>query len=194
MRQKHNWLTCNPNDSMMQGYKNKQFYTRTIPYLIFVNDATDNINREIISPSQFADDLGIWSSGKSVLTTMKAIQDGVHVLEAWCKRWFVALNPIKSQLVVFTKCPTHKKQIIDHKPILRLFGEDVNIIAEATYLGVIFDARLTWEPQFRKMTTKAYKILNLLRHLSSLSNTSNPNTMIHLYRSMYDQCCRSTPG
>ena len=94
------------------------------------------------------------------------------------------MNPIKSQLVVFTKCPTHKKQIIDHKPILRLFGEDINIIAEATYLGVIFDARLTWEPQFRKMTTKAYKRLNLLRHLSSLCNISNPNTMIHLYRSI----------
>ena len=34
------------------------------------------------------------------------------------------------------------------------------------------------------MTTKAYKRLNLLRHLSSLSKDPNPNTMIHLYRSI----------
>ena len=51
-------------------------------------------------------------------------------------------------------------------------------------MGLIFDTRLTWEPQFRKMTTKAYKRLNLLRRLSSLSNDPNPNTMIHLYRSI----------
>ena len=44
--------------------------------------------------------------------------------------------------------------------------------------------RLTWEPQFRQMMTKAYKRLNLLRHLSSLSKNLNPNIMIHLYKSI----------
>ena len=34
------------------------------------------------------------------------------------------------------------------------------------------------------MTTKAYKRLNMLRHLSSLSKDQNPNTMIKLYRSI----------
>ena len=65
-----------------------------------------------------------------------------------------------------------------------MFGEDVPVVSEATYLGVIFDTRLTWGPQFRKMTARAYQRLNLLRHLSSLSKNPNPNTMIHLYRSV----------
>ena len=64
-----------------------------ILYLIFVNDATDNLNQDLICPSQFADDIGIWSSGSSVQETMKVIQDGVLAIENWCKRWFVALNP-----------------------------------------------------------------------------------------------------
>ena len=34
------------------------------------------------------------------------------------------------------------------------------------------------------MTAKAYKRLNMLRHLSSLSKNPNPNTLIHLYRSI----------
>ena len=48
----------------------------------------------------------------------------------------------------------------------------------------IFDSRLTWEPQFRQMTTKAYKRLNLMRHLSSLSKNPDPNIMISLYKSI----------
>ena len=58
-----------------------------ILYLILMNDATDNINKELISPSQFADDIGIWSSGSSVQETMKTMQDGVDALEKWCKKW-----------------------------------------------------------------------------------------------------------
>ena len=34
------------------------------------------------------------------------------------------------------------------------------------------------------MTCKAYKRLNLLRHLSSLFKTPSPNTMIHLYNTL----------
>merc|ERR1712002_431111 len=33
-----------------------------ILYIIFMNDATDSLDRDLITPSQFADDIGIWSS------------------------------------------------------------------------------------------------------------------------------------
>ena len=155
-----------------------------ILYLIFVNDATNGLNFDLIDPSQFADDIGIWSSGQSVQETVDKIQAGVHALESWCKQWFIQLNPLKSQLVIFTKCPRHKAEIENCKPTIKLFGQEVPIVAEATYLGVIFDTRLTWEPQFKMMTTKAYKRLNMLRHLSSLSKDPNPNTLINLYRSI----------
>ena len=52
-----------------------------ILYLIFVNDATDTLNQDLISPSQFADDIGIWSSGSSVQETMNTIQEGVESLQ-----------------------------------------------------------------------------------------------------------------
>ena len=55
------------------------------------------------------------------------------------------------------------------------------MVTEVTFLGVIFDSRLTWEPQFCKMQVKAYKRLNLLRHLSSLWQKPSPNIMKHLF-------------
>ena len=82
-----------------------------ILYLIFVNDATDGLNQALISPSQFADDIGLWNSGKTVREAMEKLQEGVLAIEQWCKKGFVALNPLKSQLVIFTKCPRHKKEI-----------------------------------------------------------------------------------
>ena len=58
------------------------------------------------------------------------------------------------------------------------------ITSEATFLGVTFDSRLTWEPQVRKIVAKAYKRLNLIRILSSLSKKSNPERLATLYSSI----------
>ena len=91
------------------------------------------------------------------------------------------LNLINSQLICFSRWPRHKKEQDELNPFLNLFGTNVTMVTEITFLGVIFDFRLTWEPQFRKMTAKAYKRLNLLRHLSSLWKKPSPNTMMHLY-------------
>ena len=84
--------------------------------------------------------------------------------------------------MIFTKCPRHKKEIEELNPTIKLFGQNVPVVAEATFLGVIFDTRLTWASQFAKMTTKAYKRLNVIRHLASLSTKPDPNTLIKLYR------------
>ena len=40
------------------------------------------------------------------------------------------------------------------------------------------------EPQFRKITTRAYKRLNPLRRISSLAKEPNPNILAHLYKSV----------
>ena len=73
-----------------------------------------------------------------------------------------------------------------------LFGEPVSPVSEAESLGVTFDARLTWEPQTRKIVAKSYMRLNLLRAISSLSNKVHPNIMLHLYksiiRSLFEYC------
>ena len=155
-----------------------------IIYIIFVNGFTDGLINLLIKTSQFADDVGIWASGRSVIETMKKMQSGAGELQAWCRKWFVTLNPLKSQLICFSKCPRHAKEIEEHKPSLSLFGSNIEIVHEITFLGVIFDSRLTWEPQFRKMTEKAYKRLNVLRHLSTLWKKPNPNVMLHLYKTL----------
>ena len=155
-----------------------------ILYLIYMNDATDELDSNLLSLSQYADDIGAWTTGNTVAETIYNIQEGLNRLEQWCKKWFVTLNPLKSQLTTFTKCFRHKAEMENTTFTVRLFERDVHIVTEAIFLGVTFDQRMTFEPQFRKITSRAYKRLNLLRRISSLAKEPNPNILSHLYRSL----------
>ena len=155
-----------------------------ILYLIYMNDATDNLNGDEASLSQYADDIGTWASGETVEETLAKLQRVLNQLEKWCQKWFVTLNPLKSQLIVFTKCFRHKAEMESNTMTLRLFGHDIPIVTEAIFLGVIFDQRMTFEAQFKKTTTRAHKRLNLIRRISSLSKKPNPNILAELYKTI----------
>ena len=75
-----------------------------ILYLIFMNDAIDELDNVQMSVSQYADDIGTWTKGNTVEEVIQNTQRGLNLLEQWCRKWFVTLNPLKSQLVLFTKC------------------------------------------------------------------------------------------
>ena len=153
-----------------------------ILYLIFVNDLTDSVNLSRVSASQYADDVGLWTTHASAQMAERILQTEVASLEEWCRKWHVSLHPAKSQLVMYTKCPRHKEQL-PNGPNILVFGEKVNVTNEADFLGVKFDSRLTWEPQFKKMVAKAYSRLNLLRSISALSKTCpKPDIMRDLYQ------------
>ena len=155
-----------------------------ILYLIFVNDITDILNLEKLSASQFADDLGIWTTESDVKTATYIIQEAVQALEQWCRKWYVSMHPAKSKLILFTKCFRHKTEVEQNGLSITLFNEKVPVVNEAIFLGVTFDTRLTYEPQFRKSVTKAYKRLNLLRMISAMSSEHKPDMLVHLYKSI----------
>ena len=152
-----------------------------ILYLIFVNDMTDSINLSQVSASQYADDVGLWKTHANAQVAERILQNEVTSLERWCRKWHVSLHPAKSQLVMYTKCPRHKEQL-PNGPSILVFGEKVNATSEADFLGVKFDSRLTWEPQFKKMVARAYSRLNLIRSISALSKAGpKPEIMKDLY-------------
>ena len=153
-----------------------------ILYLIYVNNLTEVVDSSKTNSSQFADDVGLWITDSSASNAAKVMQEEVKKVEQWCKKWQVTLSPIKSKLVMFTKCPRHLAEA-EAGISINLFNESIEISKEADFLGVTFDARMTWEPQTRKIVARAYKRLNLLRAISSTTNRHNPNVMAKLYQS-----------
>ena len=130
-------------------------------------------------PSQFADDTGIWSTGTNTTSTAAALQNALQQMEKWCKKWKVKLCPSKTNLVLFTKCS--KAHAI--KPAIYLFGEELTYKNEATFLGVKFNASLTWEPQIRTLVSKAQPRINLLKAMTTSSN-NNIDLLLKLYKAI----------
>ena len=89
------------------------------------------------------------------------------------------MNAQKSQVILFSKCPSHKKEDVK----LKMYNQFIPTITQATYLGVVFDSRLSWEQQISKIASKSYGRLNLLRAIASLSTKPNPTLLAQLYNS-----------
>ena len=131
-------------------------------------------------PSQFADDIGLFATGKRIQEVAHTMQDGLTKIEKWCRKWKVKLAPSKTHVVVFSKC--YKAH--SDRPPLFLFSEVLSYTEEATFLGVKFNASLTWEPQTRALITKALPRLNLIKALSSTQGNNNTEMLLKLYKAI----------
>ena len=73
-----------------------------ILYLIYVNDVTDNLDLAKVDASQYADNIGMWTTHADARVAELTMQRELMKLEGWCRRWQVSLHPAKSQFVLFT--------------------------------------------------------------------------------------------
>ena len=131
-------------------------------------------------PSQYADDVGMWSTGKTVQGTVNSIQAALKRLESWCRKWRVKLAPSKTNVVLFTKC--HRAH--SDRPRLLLFNEELAYTQEATFLGVKFNSSLTWEPQIRSLIAKAQPRLNLIKAMTTSNGDENKEMLLKLYKAI----------
>ena len=148
-------------------------------FCIHVNDIPFN-EMTNCQPSQYADDVGLWSTGDRVLDTANTMQAALKVTEQWCSKWRVKLAPSKTSVVLFTKC--YKAH--SDRPPLFLFDELLTYTDEATFLGVKFNAGLTWEPQIRSLIAKAQPRLNLLKAMTTSGNSDNIQMLLKLYKAI----------
>ena len=148
-----------------------------ILYLIFVNDLTSTVDRKYTSVSQYADDVNLYCTDRSAKVAEIHLQNALDNVIQWCRKWQVQMNAGKSQVVMFSKCPTHRNEDVN----LKMFGQTIPTGNEATYLGVIFDSRLTWEHHINNISQRAYGRLNILRAMASLSKKHNPSLLTQLY-------------
>ena len=79
--------------------------------------------------------LAISSEGESII-----LQNDLHTLEIWEKRWDMSFNPSKCQVLHITraKCPIQTRYI--------LRGTVLESVPSAKYLGVTISDNLSWTP------------------------------------------------
>ena len=67
-------------------------------------------------------------------------------------------------------------------PEFTLDGVQTEVVAEFKFLGLLFDAELTFIPHINYLSNKCQKALNLLRVVSSMDWGADRNVLLRLYR------------
>ena len=72
-------------------------------FLIFINDITNVLKSE---KALFADDLAIWHTDTSTITSRRRLQEDLQSLENYCSFWKLKINTSKTVYTIFTR--SHK--------------------------------------------------------------------------------------
>ena len=145
-------------------------------FLIYVNDLPIHPANKV-EASQFADDLGLWTSHNNEKAIERRLQSTLSDLELWCSMWRIKLNAGKTQLIIFNrrKSPPNIK--------LTLFNQEIEQFDKVTLLGMILDKRLTLKEHFDAIRKKANSRINLLCRLKGTNWGAPSECLIRLYKS-----------
>jgi ribonuclease HI len=146
-------------------------------FLIMINDMTVNVPG--VELSLFADDSATYKSGKNIKALTKDIQLSLDNIVNWCDKWGFKISTEKSCGVIFTNKVKSKNSIK-----LKIKGKELKMEPKVKFLGMIFDARLTWSDHIKYVVDKCKSALNLMRCLSGSSWGASKKCLLSIYKSL----------
>ena len=69
-------------------------------------------------------------------------------------------------------------------PDLNLNGTPIKVVKQYTYLGPIFDSKLSFIPHTKALKTKCLKALSILKVVSNTRWGAGRTMLLHLYRAL----------
>jgi hypothetical protein len=86
----------------------------------------------------YADNTAVLATSRKPALLVSYLESFLSDFEWWLREWRISINVSKSTAMHFTRRCIHKPRSI------LLFGEPIQWVDAARYLGVILDTRLTW--------------------------------------------------
>ena len=148
-------------------------------FLTFINDLPAGITSKL---RLFADDCLMYRSINNTSDSIK-LQEDLDRLHKWSLDWQMLFNTDKCHLMRFTR----RRNIIDSQ--YHLGDDQLTSVSEYPYLGLTFSTDMSWQKQIDKMTTKANRMLGLLRrNLRNCSQKIREQAYIGLVRPHLEYC------
>ncbi|XP_060527677.1 probable RNA-directed DNA polymerase from transposon BS isoform X2 [Cylas formicarius] len=144
---------------------------------IYINSIKETIP-ENIRLLQFADDTALLSTGTDAQTIVNNLNRTLQNIHIWSLNVGLEINPNKSAAIFFSR----KNFKVNYLPRLHLNTRTIAWTNSITYLGVIFDPKLSWESQIRNMIQKASGGLNMMRFISRIWWGAHPSTLLTFYK------------
>ncbi|RVE41603.1 hypothetical protein evm_013751 [Chilo suppressalis] len=143
---------------------------------VVVNDLITKLNNLHYHTVGYADDLAIIIPGKFASTACDVMRGAMKVVEKWCDDYGLKVNPVKTELVMFT----NKRSLGDYR-LPKLFNTTLRLSNEVKYLGITLDSKLNWGSHIDKTTTKTNIIFWQCRKMISKTWGLSPLIVKWLY-------------
>jgi hypothetical protein len=106
----------------------------------------------------YTDGMALITMSRSPLLLIRYLETYLNRLELWVWDWRIAINVSKSTAVLFAKTT----RCVQRPRPPQLFGESVQWVETAQYLGVTLYTRLTWSVHVNRVWKKAAQRLGVL--------------------------------
>ena len=148
-------------------------------FLTYINDIPSGITSKL---RLFADDCLIYRSISNI-TDSTELQKDLDRLHQWSVSWQMQFNVDKCHLMRFTR----RRNITDTQ--YHLGGSQLSSVTKYPYLDLAFSNDMSWQKQFDKITSKANRMLGLLRrNLRISSQKIRQQAYISLVRPHVEYC------
>lgn len=146
---------------------------------LVVNELIEEIEKRGHKVVGYADDLLIIIRGPFLDTLMNITQSVLKVIESWCEKTGLSVNPKKTEIMVFTK-----RYKWDRNCPLVLNGQKLEFAREVKYLGVTLDGKLSWKTHLERRCRGLMAALWLLRRAIGSSWGLRPSVMMWIYETI----------
>ena len=148
-------------------------YTKELPKI------TDNT---IIS---FADDTNLILASQNLDELIEKGNEELEKISQYMSANSLLINTKKTQALIFR--PKNKPNKENPNKYLKMNGELINIVKTAKYLGIIFDNKLNFKPQFKNLEKKLKSTIYALLPIRKLLTTKAKNIIYNsLFKSNLD--------
>jgi hypothetical protein len=132
-------------------------------FCLFINDLPISLKDTNVDCDMFADDNTLHSNDKTIDTVQQSLQQGLDIVQDWCQKNKMVLNPEKTKsMVVATRQKHQRQQLVLN---LNINSVPVEQVQEHKVLGVILDNELNWHSHINYINKRLSKNLYLLYQL-----------------------------
>ena len=160
---------------MRKGIPQGSVISCTLFNIVF-NEVLNSIDGPI-KYCAYADDLVIFSEGKTTKAIEASLQRTMDIINSQMKQKGLEISKDKTKSMLFST--KHKKNIIE--PKLTLDGQTLESVKKFTFLGVTFDTKLNWTEHVNNISSKTKQNMNVIRMLSNTTFGSDRTTLLKLH-------------
>ena len=147
-----------------------------ILFLLFMDDVKDDLPEGVII-YQFADDIALSTTASCPRLAKWRLQKGLEVIKKWTSKWRIELEPKKSNFLLFSRCPTHRRLSLN----LNLHGIQIVETTKARFLGILLDNKLDWSCQIDDLLNRTMHKIHLLKNISAKDRWTNPRQVLKFF-------------